>query len=470
MKKLTALVLTVLMLLSITVGAAPSGWANEEVNAATEMGIVPDRIQSYYQNPITREEFCEMVMLMFDKIAKEEIAAAEDVFADTDNASVLRAYAAGIVKGTGETTFSPEASITRQEICTMLTRAILKADSSIALAESYPNTFPDRASIADWALLNVQYMNMNTIMLGDEAGNINPLGNTTREQAILLTYRLVNSLNKKVDNAILSMFMSSSGNTQCNMLCGAFAIYRDGTIYVSDGNNVRAINGDSQEVIVAEGASRILSLTGELYYIKKADSKIYKKELPAGVETLLCDKAATEFAAINDKIFFVAADGVVYSVSNKGGEATAYEHGCIQTPISAGADMFVTDGASIAKIAKDGTKTTIYTGANKKVSVRNQDVYFIDGESYLCKVAKGSTSAERVSKIQIKDYCTELENIIVLSTSGEAYKLDYKGLYTIKIDFDSYENINTYNDNVYGKKATGEVVTFKTDSTGKAAM
>ena len=132
--------------------------------------------------------------------------------------------------------------------------------------------------------------------------------------------------------------------------------------------------------------------------------------------------------------------------------------------------MFVTDGASIAKIAKDGTKTTIYTGANKKVSVRNQDVYFIDGESYLCKVAKGSTSAERVSKIQIKDYCTELENIIVLSTSGEAYKLDYKGLYTIKIDFDSYENINTYNDNVYGKKATGEVVTFKTDSTGKAAM
>jgi len=471
MKKLTALVLTVLMLLSITVGAAPSGWANDEVNAATALGIVPERIQGYYQNPITREEFCEMVMLTFDKISKEEIVAAEDVFADTDNESVLRAYAAGIVKGTGETTFSPEAPITRQEICTMLARCITRADSSVTVAQSYPNVFPDQASIADWALLNVQYMNMNTIMLGDEAGNINPLGNTTREQAILLTYRLVTSITKKTDNAIVSMFMSSSGNTQCNMQGGAFAIYRDGTVYVSDGNNVRAIKDGGQEVVVAEGAERILSLEGELYYIKKADGKIYKKILKEGTETLLCDIKASEFSAINDKIFFVNADdGAVYSVSNQGGEAAKYEHGGIQCPLSSGADMYITDGAGIVKIDKAGTKTTVYEGANKKVTVRNKEIYFIDGEDYLCKVKTDGTEYARISKMQVKGYNTELENIIVLTTAGEVYKLDYKGLYTIKIEFDNYEYINTYDNNVYGKKATGEVVTFKTDSTGKAAM
>lgn len=48
--------------------------------------------------------------------------------------------------------------------------------------------FKDEGSIASWAMESVRFMFKNGIMKGHD-GYVSPLGNTTREQAVLLIVR-----------------------------------------------------------------------------------------------------------------------------------------------------------------------------------------------------------------------------------------------------------------------------------------
>ncbi|MDD3655101.1 MAG: S-layer homology domain-containing protein [Desulfotomaculaceae bacterium] len=84
---------------------------------------------------------------------------------------------------------APDLSITRQEICVMLTRALKAAIPSLNTSVTDPTVFADEDAIADWAIIAVRYMNSRDIMTGVGGNTINPLGNTTREQAIALVLR-----------------------------------------------------------------------------------------------------------------------------------------------------------------------------------------------------------------------------------------------------------------------------------------
>jgi hypothetical protein len=75
--------LTLLIALTIIVTSAapvcaaesiPSIWAQKEVNEAIQLGIVPERLQSDYQTPITREEYAELVVrsILLNAKAEEE--------------------------------------------------------------------------------------------------------------------------------------------------------------------------------------------------------------------------------------------------------------------------------------------------------------------------------------------------------------------------------------------------------------
>lgn len=71
----------------------------------------------------------------------------------------------------------------------MLTRALKAAIPSLNTDVTNPNVFADENEIADWAILAVRYMNSKDIMRGIGGNMINPLGLTTREQAIALVLR-----------------------------------------------------------------------------------------------------------------------------------------------------------------------------------------------------------------------------------------------------------------------------------------
>ena len=57
------------------------------------------------------------------------------------------------------------------------------------VSDSFSTIFADQNKIANWALEAVRFMNEAGIVNGIGAGNIDPTGNATREQAMLMNYR-----------------------------------------------------------------------------------------------------------------------------------------------------------------------------------------------------------------------------------------------------------------------------------------
>ena len=170
---------------------APSFWARNEITKAIHVGIITEKIQQDYQKDITREEFCELVIKLYEIITHSSAELlAENPFKDTRSPEILKAYKLGIVNGISVDEFSPERNITRQEICVMLVRCIDKAVFGAKINEYKDNTFVDGDEISDWAKPAVNYVYDNGIMTGKENNKIAPLDYTTCEQAIVLANRI----------------------------------------------------------------------------------------------------------------------------------------------------------------------------------------------------------------------------------------------------------------------------------------
>jgi len=170
--------------------SSASSWAIPEIERAIENNLTVDSILNSFQNNITRQEFCEISVKLYEKLTgKTAVPVSLNPFTDTDNAEVLKAYNLGIVKGVSSDWFAPELSISRQEICVMLLRALKVSRPSRDYTVTGQVDFIDKDSIASWAMEAVEYMNRNGIMKGVGGNRIDPLGNTTREQAIALVMR-----------------------------------------------------------------------------------------------------------------------------------------------------------------------------------------------------------------------------------------------------------------------------------------
>lgn len=166
-----------------------SSWALEELQKAVEYGLYTDRIMGSYTRNITREEFCELVVKLYEKLkGTETIPASSNTFLDTTNENILKAYGAGIVNGTGKDTFSPYNPITRQDICVMLYRAITGAAANVNTNTDGVPVFADENQIGPWAIREVRFAFKNGVMKGSGSG-IMPRDNTSREQALLLVKR-----------------------------------------------------------------------------------------------------------------------------------------------------------------------------------------------------------------------------------------------------------------------------------------
>ncbi|MPL99637.1 hypothetical protein SDC9_45855 [bioreactor metagenome] len=192
---------------TVTIGsgsfyADASTWAEPELQKANELGLIPDILKGAdMTKPITREEFCELAVLLYEKVTESAATpVSPNPFADTTNNQILKAYALGITTGTSATTFSPKTLINREQCATMLFRAIKaiapSADYSIASVKD----FPDLKDISSWAADATKYMSKLGIIKGDDSGNFMPKATTTaqtaagygmatREAAILMTVR-----------------------------------------------------------------------------------------------------------------------------------------------------------------------------------------------------------------------------------------------------------------------------------------
>ncbi len=163
-----------------------SDWAKPELDRAAGYGLIPDILKNAdMTKPITREEFAELSVLLYEKVSGDMIIPiSPNPFTDTLNPQILRAFKIGITTGTSATTFSPNVLINREQCATILYRAIKaitpNADYNIAgIAD-----FPDQKYISDWAVEGTKYMSKLGIIKGDEKGNFMPKATTTAQEAM----------------------------------------------------------------------------------------------------------------------------------------------------------------------------------------------------------------------------------------------------------------------------------------------
>lgn len=173
-----------------------SSWAKEEVSAAQPAGLVPVLTgKPDYQDAITREQFAELVWNFASLYYYGAMIPMTD-FTDCDNFHVLCASEAGIVNGVGDGKFAPKQTATREEIATMLRRAIRFIERTqstrvnpIPLAGSIEG-YSDKNAVSSWAVEGVGALAANGIMKGTSETTLSPKAPCTVEQCIILIYRL----------------------------------------------------------------------------------------------------------------------------------------------------------------------------------------------------------------------------------------------------------------------------------------
>ena len=168
-------------------------WVKEEMAKAEEKGLIPETFSSMNATkPITRLEFAAVAVKMYEAISgKKAEPVAVNPFTDTNDEYVLKAYALGITFGTSKTTFTPNAEITREQMATMLTRALNKAGINTEYDITNATRFADDSKLNDWGRSSVYFMAKNEIIKGVGDNRFNGLGNAKVEEAIVVALRSV---------------------------------------------------------------------------------------------------------------------------------------------------------------------------------------------------------------------------------------------------------------------------------------
>jgi hypothetical protein len=175
--------------------SSPSTWAKADIEKAKQNDLTTERVMKDYQKPISREEFCELAVNLYEKLSgNTAVPVSPNPFKDTSNIAVLKANKLGIVNGTGNGEFSPNKPLNREQMATMFFSTIKLLDPSIGeLTEEL--SFSDKNTISQWALQPVKYMNKENIIVGSN-NLFNPQQEASKEQAIVLVNRVFEKLVK----------------------------------------------------------------------------------------------------------------------------------------------------------------------------------------------------------------------------------------------------------------------------------
>ena len=149
----------------------PNSWAADAVRSATNLSIISEEYSTKsFSLPISRSDFVNVAINLYATLTAENVSTnSKNPFNDTDNAFANMAYYTGLVSGDGEGHFFPQGTLTRQEMCKIMTSLL---DSAGVLSPYFPseNVFTDVKDADDidyWAKNHVAFMLDNHLMAGD---------------------------------------------------------------------------------------------------------------------------------------------------------------------------------------------------------------------------------------------------------------------------------------------------------------
>lgn len=172
-----------------------SHWANADVTLLASKFIVKGTTTRAFSpnKNITRAEFAEYLARGLGLNGDKSTAARYlDVGTNHSAAAYIGAVSkAGIVEGGTDGNFRPNASITREEMATMLVRAMSYAGVSTLSTSSALDAFKDKSKVSSWAKEGMQICVMAGFIKGVSATELKPQNNATRAEATVMLKRFL---------------------------------------------------------------------------------------------------------------------------------------------------------------------------------------------------------------------------------------------------------------------------------------
>lgn len=220
MKKCISLVVTVFMISILFISPnyiyaeqneqdLPSSWAQEEIEISFANNLVPQELKSNYRQNIKRSEYVLLALKLFEKTGQAiEISDYEpftDIKGHIHEDELVKAYSVGIIDGYDDGTFKPNNTITREEVAALVVQLLKAINPNEDIEATKHYDYVDSNEIGDWAKPFINYCYENEILQGVGDKKIAPKGNATREQSIILIYRLAKKKNIIISNRMLSL-------------------------------------------------------------------------------------------------------------------------------------------------------------------------------------------------------------------------------------------------------------------------
>ncbi len=164
-------------------------WAKTAINELAKKGVVNGVADRTFapNDVLTREQFVKILVGALDIKATGNVPFTDVVASEWYANFVAIAYNSGIVNGTSETEFGVGDSLTREQLCTMVYRAIKASGVELKMVNGAAN-FVDSAEISDWAKEAVDYLYKAGVVNGVGGNAFDPQGTTTRAMGAKVIY------------------------------------------------------------------------------------------------------------------------------------------------------------------------------------------------------------------------------------------------------------------------------------------
>ena len=134
-----------------------SAWAAAELDKAAEYGLITSRIKNNMSAKVTREEFAEIALKLYEKYTGKTASQGSTGFSDTTNPEVLKAANLGLVTGVGSNRYAPAELVTREQMATILFRAMKVINPAADYQTQGAAVFADDNKVESWAREGVYY-------------------------------------------------------------------------------------------------------------------------------------------------------------------------------------------------------------------------------------------------------------------------------------------------------------------------
>lgn len=173
----------------------PRHWYYDSIDRAAALEIMAGMGGGYFapEGKVTRGQ---LAALLYRYAGRPTVKMSQPKFSDVNPdayyaAAIAWAQENGIVSGYGNGTFRPDCSITRQEMCQLLSAFLIWRGVELEAGSGASDKYADSSMISSWAKPAVDRMTAAGLIYGDNTGSFIPQGTATRAQSAALLIRIL---------------------------------------------------------------------------------------------------------------------------------------------------------------------------------------------------------------------------------------------------------------------------------------